>query len=194
MAAGRPMEFDPDVALEKAMKAFWARGYDATSTSDLMSAMGLSKSSLYQYFGSKRQLFMQCLDRYCQQAAERRQEIVGDARPGKQFIADLFRAIISPRGKNSPKGCLLVNTACEFGKSDKEFGAYIASRLEGNQQLFQLAIEQGQKDGDIPRDKDAEELSAVLVMNLCGLRVLGKLETEQAVLESIVDQLLRQLD
>lgn len=194
MAIGRPMEFDPDVALDKAMQTFWAQGYEATSTTDLMSAMGLSKSSLYQTFGSKRELFIRCLDHYCREAGDRVQTIVAGTRTGKQFIVDLFRAFISAGSNGRPKGCLLVNTACEFGNSDKELGSYIASRLEGSKQQFRQAIEQGQRDGDIPADKDADQLSNLLVMNVCGLRVLAKLETDPSVMESTVDQLLEQLD
>ena len=33
------------------MQVFWSKGYGATSMRDLTSAMGLSKSSLYDSFG-----------------------------------------------------------------------------------------------------------------------------------------------
>ena len=51
--AGRPREFDANGARDIAMHLFWSQGYDATSLSDLLSAMGLSKSSFYQTFESE---------------------------------------------------------------------------------------------------------------------------------------------
>lgn len=60
----RPREFDVDKVLDAAMAAFWTKGYEATSLADLTSAMGLSKSSFYKAFGSKRALFLTIMDRY----------------------------------------------------------------------------------------------------------------------------------
>ena len=193
MKIGRPMEFDPEVAIAQAMGVFWSQGYKATSTTDLMSAMDLSKSSLYQTFGSKRQLFLQCLEHYCQQSAERRRTILAGTKPGKQFLIDLFRRLINP-DRTKPPGCLLVNTACEFGGTDDELSSWVKSRLEGSRRLFQEAIERAQSAGEIPSDKDAQDLSEFLVMSVCGLRVMLKLNADHSALKPVVDQILAQLD
>ncbi|MDD9890027.1 MAG: helix-turn-helix domain containing protein [Gammaproteobacteria bacterium] len=62
--AGRPRKAEPDVALAAAMNAFWAKGYESTSMSDLTEATGLHKASLYQSFGDKHQLFGSALKLY----------------------------------------------------------------------------------------------------------------------------------
>jgi len=67
----RPREFDADAALERAMQAFWAKGYKATSLDELCAATRLSRSSLYAAFGGKRALLHRSLDRYQEQAAAR---------------------------------------------------------------------------------------------------------------------------
>ena len=61
---GRPREFDVDKALDAAMQAFWAKGYEATSMADLMAATGLHKGSIYGAFGDKHALFVEALTRY----------------------------------------------------------------------------------------------------------------------------------
>ena len=68
---GRPRQFDEDLALDSAMQAFWAKGYEATSLADLMAATGLHKGSLYQAFGDKHSLFIRALNRYLEEMRSR---------------------------------------------------------------------------------------------------------------------------
>ena len=57
MMAGRPREFDREVALRKAEQVFWQRGYEGTSMSDLVAALGIASARIYAAFGSKENLF-----------------------------------------------------------------------------------------------------------------------------------------
>src|SRR3978361_1815132 len=61
---GRPLSFDRDAALERAMLVFWRYGYEAASLQELTSAMGITPPSLYSAFGDKEQLFLEAVARY----------------------------------------------------------------------------------------------------------------------------------
>src|SRR6478735_11363440 len=61
---GRPRAFDLETALEQALQVFWEKGYQGTSLSDLTSAIGINRPSLYAAFGNKEALFRKALDRY----------------------------------------------------------------------------------------------------------------------------------
>jgi len=50
----RQREFERDTALNGAVHVFWAMGYAATSTDDLLQSMGIGRQSFYNAFGSKR--------------------------------------------------------------------------------------------------------------------------------------------
>jgi hypothetical protein len=54
----RQKEFDREAALDRAMAAFWSKGYAATSIEDLLAHMGIQRGSLYGTFGDKRTLFL----------------------------------------------------------------------------------------------------------------------------------------
>src|SRR6266478_5262361 len=63
---GRPRSFDEREALEKAVRVFWAKGYDAVTIDDLVAGMGVVRPSLYAIFGDKATLFMRCLEAYAE--------------------------------------------------------------------------------------------------------------------------------
>ena len=72
---GRPREFDVDAAVEAAMRVFWEKGYDGATLSDLTSAMGINRSSMYTIFGDKEALFRKAIDRYADGPAGVREEV-----------------------------------------------------------------------------------------------------------------------
>src|SRR5271169_5979505 len=65
----RTREFDRTIVLRKAIEVFWTRGFDSTNLPELLEAMGLSKSSLYETFGDKNKLFEEALDLYAKEIA-----------------------------------------------------------------------------------------------------------------------------
>ena len=50
--------------LDALVELFWEQGYEAASMTDIVDCAGLNKSSLYNAFGSKDELFFTVLDRY----------------------------------------------------------------------------------------------------------------------------------
>jgi AcrR family transcriptional regulator len=61
---GRPLSFDREAALEKAMLAFWRHGYEGTSLAELTAAMEVTPPSVYAAFGDKKHLFLEAVDLY----------------------------------------------------------------------------------------------------------------------------------
>jgi len=57
-------QFDVDKVLDKAMQAFWLRGYEATSMQDLVDCTGVNRGSLYATYGDKHTLFLAALRMY----------------------------------------------------------------------------------------------------------------------------------
>jgi TetR/AcrR family transcriptional repressor of nem operon len=139
----RPREFDPGVALDRAMEVFWSKGYEATSLDDLCAATGLSRSSLYATFGGKRDLLMQTVDRYVERRTPDLAEILAQA-PVRAAFAALARRfidqIVSGAGR---RGCFLGNCAAELPRSDRGAMARVRQGLEGTQATFRAALARG---------------------------------------------------
>ena len=103
---GRPLSFDREAALEKAMLAFWESGYETTSISDLTAAMGVTAPSIYTAFGDKKQLFLEAMRRYVGDAADLKKAFVL-APTAKEAVARMMEdAARLYTGDATPRGCL----------------------------------------------------------------------------------------
>lgn len=175
MNAGRPLEFDPDAALAAAMRLFWAQGYEATSLQDLLDCMGIARSSFYQAFGSKRELFMRSIDRYRGDLAADLRGQLAASDSGMDFLrATLASVADDARGRGRRRGCLVFNSAAEFGQADKQVAARIGASIDAFSAVFDAAIRRAQREGDIDPGKDAELLGRHIVCSVSGLRTLAK--------------------
>ena len=195
MTLGRPMEFDPDKALDAAMDVFWSKGYEATSMSDLLKAMALSKSSLYQAFGGKRQLFTQCLARYQERFMSELGKQLEKADSGRQFIEEVFQSVADTAQQPAgAKGCLVANSASEFGQREIGFAKPVAQGLRGLGAVFTAALKRAQSEGEVASRTDLNALSSYLVSSMTGLRTLIKSGLDKHAARSMVPLILKAVE
>ena len=175
MTVGRPREFDINQALEAAMRLFWSQGYEATSLQNLLKAMGISKSSFYEAFGSKHQLFEQCLTLYANTLIASFREDLQKAKSGLIFIEKVMKSLVEEASSKGEKcGCLMVNTTNELAQRDKIIAKLVANGTKSLQGVFEEAVRRAQKEGDIPVSKAPEVLASFLVSSLIGLKTMVK--------------------
>lgn len=181
--------FDSDAALSKAMDAFWAQGYDATSMQDLVECMGINRGSLYATFGDKRSLFVEALRRYDARYREGWvAELVKTHKPRAAILAAFDDAIAAVLDAGSSDGCLLVNTALELSPHDAEISAIVGHGLAEMEAFFRDMIEQGQAAGDIPPHVAPVDTARGLLSLFIGLRVLSRSRPEASLLRSVAGQ------
>ena len=189
---GRPLEFNPEKALEAAMEVFWRKGYEAASMTNLLSAMDLSKSSLYQTFGSKQQLFERCLGRYANWLYKNQAKQLEESTSGYGFIENFLNSIAntaqSPEGK---KGCLMVNSTIEFGQKDPIIAAAIADNLQLFSKLYMDAVKRAQKEGDISPDADPQVITNYLHVSISGLRTMVKAGADRKSVKATIALILK---
>ncbi|MER8073504.1 helix-turn-helix domain-containing protein [Streptomyces sp. NPDC094034] len=196
----RPRTFDEDRALDAAMRTFWANGYEATSTQDLCEATGLGRSSIYNTFHSKRDLFRRSLTRYVDIMTMRQIHILEDQeRPTVERIEALFEAIIEGEfavragagdagggeGGGRSLGCLTVNTTVELAGRDPDADAILDRDLALRLAALRVVLEAGQRAGEIGSSRDAGELARFLNAVIGGMRVSAQGGADRAALESI---------
>jgi TetR/AcrR family transcriptional regulator, transcriptional repressor for nem operon len=190
----RPRNFDEEKVLEAAGDAFWANGYEGTSTRDLVKHTGLTQPSLYNAFGDKRALFRRALEHYLDRTLrERITRLEAKHSPG-EAIAAFFGEIIERSVEDRrQRGCMLVNSALEATPDDVEFRDAIAEELSLLQGFFQRCVEAGQQSGQLPPIQPPDAAAKLLLAVLLGVRVLARVNPERALLTGAVAPALAML-
>lgn len=192
---GRPREFDAEEALDEAVEVFWTQGYDATSLRDLLEAMELSKSSFYQTYGSKGDLYLECIDRYRHRITSEMMAALGRARSAREFIEDAFLGIA--RGLDEPNGrrpCLVMNDSGDVERRAEAVARRVQRGAAQFEKVFRTAVERAQREGDIPAETDAGALARYLVSSRSGLLAMRKAGASEEELRDIIEVTLAALD
>ncbi|MFJ1253467.1 TetR/AcrR family transcriptional regulator [Cupriavidus sp. CuC1] len=179
----RPREFNEQQVLEAAGDAFWANGFEATSTRDLVKCTGLTQPSLYNAFGDKRGLFLRALEHYLERTLrERITRLESSQSPGRAITAFFGEIIERSVADVRHRGCMLVNAAVESTPGDEACRKGIADELTQIQNFFQRCMQAGQASGEIPVVLPAADAAAHLLAVLLGVRVLARVRPERALL------------
>ena len=170
------------------MRVFWRRGYSQTTVTDLVAATGLQPGSLYAAFGNKKGLFLAVLEAYNANFLARLRRLADGERPAIGCIRAFLQSVVDDTldGRNR-QGCLAVNALLEMAAHEPD----VASRLDVHnqrvRQVFTDLIARAQTDGDIAPGRAPDALSAFLVNNLWGMRVMCRGSADRESLAAVVD-------
>src|SRR5258706_2339030 len=159
----RPKEFDRDRALKKAMDVFWQQGYEATSTDDLLRAMGIGRQSLYDTFGDKHRLYLEALRLYeADSGAELFKRIYETPSP---FVAicDYILSIADGTSADRARGCFYVNATNELAPSDPDVAAVIRASSARCETAFERILREAKPRGEVDRYVDEPVAARVLL-------------------------------
>lgn len=175
------------------MHVFWLQGYKATTLQDLLKAMKLSKSSFYQGFRCKKELFLRCVNRYSDGMSALLLASLDRAGSGRDFIEEFLLDYASEARRDEYRGgCMLMNTATEFAQKDPEIAARITTGYERLRVPLKSALLRGQDEGDIA-NMDPEVLANYLISSLAGLQIIVKGGASEKEVKEIVGVIMKAL-
>ncbi|WP_049572797.1 TetR/AcrR family transcriptional regulator [Nonomuraea sp. SBT364] len=169
----RAKEFDPDVALQRALELFWERGYEATSMADLVERLGVARASIYATFGGKHELYLKALDRYLSTRDPDITEALSQPGP----VLPALRALIWSYAEDSAeghRGCMVVNAAVELAARDPEAARFVESSWRHLESVLTSALVRARAQGELPAGREPQALARLLLVLLQGMRVLGR--------------------
>jgi AcrR family transcriptional regulator len=189
----RTKEFDRETALKAAVKAFADRGYEGTSTDDLLKAMGIGRQSLYDTFGDKKQLYLAALRHY---NAQNVSDLVRTLNTASSPLAGIEAALLMFAAKpavDAALGCMGVSAICEFGRSDDEITVMTDSMGRTLQGALERRLIDAKALGEISEDVDAVEAACFLASTLSGMKVSVRAGAGPDELRSIARMAIRSL-
>ncbi|PIH60894.1 TetR/AcrR family transcriptional regulator [Paenibacillus sp. LK1] len=191
----RQREFDTDQALEAAMQIFWDKGFEATSLSDLTTAMGIQRPSLYAAFGDKKELFETALRRYTTLHAAQVRSRLQHTSSVKEAFRALFEHIGAEEDVTDARhGCFCINTMVELAPHDPKFAVLTREHQMYLAAIFKETIERGQETGELSNDLDSSALSKSLVVSMIGLTVMMKSEPDRSFVQQSIKVTLSLLE
>lgn len=189
---GRPLSFDRDTALDRAMHVFWEHGYEAASISDLTAAMGITPPSLYTAFGDKEHLFLEAIERYGKGPGGFGQRALDEEPTARRAIHRLLNEAADELTQDChPLGCMMVMAATNCSVAAEHIQTALAKRRALGVANIQARIQRGIDEGELPRGTDAGALANFYATVYQGMSMQAKDGATRASLLRSVEMAMR---
>jgi AcrR family transcriptional regulator len=181
----RPREFDRGGALKRALAVFWEKGYDATSTDDLVRAMRIGRQSMYDTFGDKHQLYLEALSLYETNTGAALFRRIYEGPSPFLALCDYILSIADGTWADRARGCFFVNATTERAPSDPDVAAVIRASSARCEAAFERILREAKRCGEVDRSVDERVAARFLLSTIRGLRVSAKAGVEPEDLRAI---------
>jgi TetR/AcrR family transcriptional repressor of nem operon len=183
----RTKVFDEETVLNKAVNLFWEKGYNGTSAQDLVDELGISRSSLYDTYGDKYQLFKNSLLQYRKQFAGAMIEMIDTSDDFGKTLKDIFQYVVNESLQQKySKGCFMVNSSVELAPHNLEIAEIVNANMQDIEDALFRLIKKGQEVGQFSNSHTPRSLARFVFNAISGLRVASKSGAEKKVFDDIV--------
>ena len=171
---GRRISFNKEHALDKAMYLFWEKGYDATYISDLIETMGISRSTLYDSFGDKEEIFKQVLEHYKSYGGRKRNLLFSGIDTKASLKSFFYQHIEECYSDDIPKSCIITNSSLLIGQIDPSIEEILLNDFNELEKIFKQVIEEGKKKGEISQEANSELVAYSLLSLNHSIKLMSK--------------------
>lgn len=182
---GRPPEFDREAVLTAAVFAFWSGGFEATTVSDLETATGVDRSTLYKSFGGKTGLYHSAAATYVAMASEQLFSALHDGAAGLDDIVEFLDRLQASYRSGAPRGCLIVNDMASVPEHDST-RQYLDRLQQGFRKALRRASDAGEIDAEVVEPRTKLLTAALMGVNVAH-RNSGDGEAAHALIDAIRD-------
>ena len=191
---GRPKTFNNFEAIEKAQNLFWEKGYKATSLTELIEVMGISRQSMYNTFGNKHALFLQCLEYYIHEHYKKMKTDLEAPIHAEDKLKNMFAMMEGFFTCPDSKGCFTSFAIQEMAQQDSEVKRMLEDKYAKNSEVFENFFTKAIDNNEIKSFLTGKELADLYDAILLGVSSLCKLPNRQDHIRNIFKIFLKQLE
>jgi AcrR family transcriptional regulator len=186
---GRPREYDPEEALDRATQAFWRGGFAATSLDDLSAATGMNRPSLYGAFGDKHALYVKTVERYIEDGRRKIEATLNANQPLREELMRVYDGALSSyyADQGAARGCFLIGTAVTESMQDPQVREKLGAGLREIDRLFEQRLKQAQVQGEVAASADPVALAGIASAILHTLALRSRAGDSRASLHAIAE-------
>ncbi|RCV49707.1 TetR/AcrR family transcriptional regulator [Marinitenerispora sediminis] len=188
----RPRTFDETAVLDAAVREFRVHGFAETSTEQLCEAASVRRSSLYNAFVSKDELFVRALQHYVATTGARQSTILADDElTGAERLRTLVDVVMDEElqaaNRGHAAGCMVVQSLMspDLRERDERVSRILDRDLRERLSLLSGAIRAGQIDGSIAKGVDPDDGAVLASTVISGLRVTAQTGVDVETLRRI---------
>lgn len=179
----KPIQFDREKALNRAMILFWRQGYHGTSISDLEEATGLLRGSLYNTFGSKDDLYLATIDRYEHTIIRARLDLLNQDDVVASFQRMLHTIVEHMTDPRQPSGCLFTHASTSVESLPRSIERRIGMGMASQERTIEDALRGAQRINAISPDADTRALARTLLTLIQGMAVMSSVSLDRGILQ-----------
>lgn len=187
--------FDPDAVMAQVVPLLWRRGWSHTGVQEIVTATGLSRSSLYSTFGTKDELCLSALRRYLIDYVDPAfRDLQTDGR-GLPAIAGFFGRLITARcsGPHARWGCLVTNLQVSAEGAEPGVREVLAEHQRRLLGAMQAALGVAERDGQLRDDVEVVASAEHLALLAQGVNLRSRAGADHRSLRSAVAAALSSL-
>ena len=170
------------VALKKVTALFYKKGYFATSMQHIVDTTKLNRSSIYNSFGSKLELFVECFKVNDAKYKRDIQKIIIAYGTPVKSLHGVFELSL----KESHNGYLIPNYITEMKNEELVIKNIVTNQEEYMLQLFEDIIKKGQNLGTINNSKSERQYALFLLSCFQGLKIISYNMKDENDLHNII--------